>query len=237
MENWLNHELDWDKIRDDLTTNNHTVVPDILRPDIAEKITDCLMKEVPWEIAFRQGDKDVVVSQQDVRSWTAEQNATFHKNLIKQAREKYQFYYNRYPMIEAYIKGQNSGLFLHKVTEFLNGEDFLKFSHHITGDLEIRKAEPHASCYVTGNFLKLHDDHSSPEQDRRYALVFNFSKNWVSDWGGLLQLVEDNKVIETVVPTFNSVSILRLPQPHQVSYVAPYAAAPRFAITTWLRAD
>lgn len=237
MENWLNRDLDWDKIRQDLTGHNHTVVSDIFKTEFAEKITDCLMTKTPWQIAFRQGDEDVVVSQDEVKSWTAEQNAAFHRNLMTQAREQYQFYYNRYPMIEAYIKGKDKGLFLHKVTEFLNGEDFLKFAHHITGDIEIRKAEPHASCYVAGNFLKLHNDHSSKEQDRRYALVFNLSKNWISDWGGLLQLVDDNKVIETVVPTFNSVSILRLPQSHQVSYVAPYATAPRFAITTWLRAD
>ena len=97
--------------------------------------------------------------------------------------------------------------------------------------------EANATCYIPGNFLKLHNDFSTKETDRRYALVFNMSRRWISDWGGLLQLVDGNEVIETVVPAFNSVSILRLPQLHQVSYVAPYATESRFTITAWLRDD
>lgn len=237
MENWLNPKLDWDHIKSELEEGNHHVASDVLKNDVAEEIEQCLLHKVPWEIAFRDGDKDVALDHREVRKWSAEKNQTFHQNVIQQAREKYQFFYNRYPMIDAYIAGRDPGLFLHKVTEFLNGEDFLNFARYITGDQEIRKSEPHASCYVAGNFLKLHDDHSSKEMDRRYALVFNLSRDWVSDWGGLLQLVTDNKIIETVVPTFNSVSILKLPQQHQVSYLAPYAAGNRFAITSWLRAD
>ncbi len=237
MENMLNDNLDREIIRQNLSRQNHYVAPDILKVDIAEKLFDCLQTRTPWQIAFRQGDKDVTVSPQELRQWTAEQNAAFHKSLITQAQKEYQFYYNRYPMIDAYIQGRDSGLFLHKFTEFLNGEDFLTFARHITGDKEIRKSEPHAACYIPGNFLKLHDDHSTKEMDRRYALVFNLSRRWISDWGGLLQLVDDNRVIETVVPNFNSVSILRLPQKHQVSYVAPYATESRFTITVWLRAD
>ncbi|MCF6215276.1 MAG: 2OG-Fe(II) oxygenase [Emcibacter sp.] len=237
MENMLNDRLNWDLIKEQLELHNHYVAPDILKEDIAEKITDCMQSKVPWQIAFRQGNKDVTVTQTELRNWTPEQNAAFHKSLISQAQKEYQFYYNRYPMIDAYIQGRDPGLYLHKFTDFLNGEDFLKFARYITGDMEIRKSEPHAACYIPGNFLKLHDDFSTKKMDRRYALVFNMSKRWISDWGGLLQLVDDNRVIETVVPSFNSVSILRLPQKHQVSYVAPYATESRFTITVWLRAD
>ncbi|PCJ44179.1 MAG: hypothetical protein COA81_02265 [Alphaproteobacteria bacterium] len=237
MENMLNPNLNWDLIRDKLVSHNHYVAPNIFKADIAEKLAGCMQSKVPWRIAFRQGEKDVTASPQELRKWTAEQNADFHKSLIGQAQKEYQYYYNRYPMIDAYIKGQDKGLYLHEVTDFLNGEDFLNFARHITGDSEIHKSEPHAACYIPGNFLKLHNDFRTRETDRRYALVFNLTKNWVSDWGGLLQLVDDNKVIETIVPTFNSVSILRLPQLHQVSYVAPYATESRFTLTVWLRAD
>lgn len=237
MENMLNNDLDWGSIRDSLSRHNHHVVPEIFKAGIADKITDCLMTKTPWQIAFRQGEKDVTVSPQELRAWTPEQNAAFHKTLMLQAQKEYQFYYNRYPMIDAYVAGREPGLFLHEVTEYLNSEDFLKFARHITGDEEIRKSETQATCYIPGNFLKLHNDFRTREVDRRYALVFSMSRHWVSDWGGLLQLVDDNRIIETVVPTFNSLSILRLPQLHQVSYVAPYATESRFTITAWLRAD
>lgn len=233
----LNKDLDWDLIKHKLLEHNHYVASDIFSDAMADKIENCLKSRVPWQIACRQGSKNVELTQQQVRSWTQEQNVAFQQTLMQQAREGYQFFYNRYPMIDAYLKGWDPDLFLHQVTEFLNGEDFLKFAHHITGDTAIRKSEPHAACYIPGNFLKLHDDNSAGDFDRRYALVFNFSRKWVSDWGGLLQLVTNNEVVETVVPSFNSVSILRLPQPHQVSYVAPFATEQRLTITTWLRAD
>ncbi len=237
MENWLNDSLDWDHIKKTLEDDNHIIVTDFFSPDAAEKIYDCLKTEVQWQMAYREGNKDVVVLQKELKSWTAQKINAFHTALTKQAQTEYQFFYNRYPMIDAHIEGLDPGLFLHQVTDFLNGEDFMEFAHHITGDLAIRKCEPQATLYSPGNFLKAHDDFASPELDRRYALVFNMTKDWVSDWGGLLQLVDDKGIKETVMPIFNSVSILKLPQLHQVSYVAPYATKPRFAITSWLRAD
>lgn len=237
MVNQINAALDWETIRDDLAAKKHLVVPDIFEQSFANKIEDCLKTKVPWQIAYRDGEKDVAVNQQELRARTPEQNRAFHKALMTQAQREYQFYYNRYPMIDAYVQGLNQGLFLHEVTEYLNGEDFLKFARFITGDPEIRKSEPQATCYIPGNFLKLHNDFASKEYDRRFALVFNFTRRWESDWGGLLQLVDDNQVKETITPGFNSVSILKLPQRHQVSYVAPYATEQRLTVTTWLRAD
>jgi len=237
MENWLNEGLDWDHIKKTLTDDQHILVRNIFKQDFAEKIFDCLKADVQWQMSYREGDKDVVVHQAELKTWSDQKIAVFHAALTNQAREGYQFFYNRYPMIDSHIDGQDPGLFLHQVTEFLNGEDFIKFAHYITGDLDIRKSEPQATLYSPGNFLKAHDDFSSPELDRRYAMVFNFTKDWESHWGGLLQILGEEGIKETVMPTFNSVSILKLPQVHQVSYVAPFAMKPRFAITSWLRAD
>ena len=36
-------------------------------------------------------------------------------------------------------------------------------------------------------------------------------------------------------PGFNTIHLFRVPQMHSVSYVAPFAAVPRYAITGWLR--
>jgi len=44
-------------------------------------------------------------------------------------------------------------------------------------------------------------------------------------------------VTKTHVPTFNSCSLFKVPRDHQVSYVAPFATKPRYALTGWLRAD
>jgi SM-20-related protein len=64
----------------------------------------------------------------------------------------------------------------------------------------------------------------------------NFTPAWKSDWGGLLQFIdEDGHVAEAYAPAFNALNILRVPQKHAVSYVTPFAGAGRYSITGWLR--
>jgi Rps23 Pro-64 3,4-dihydroxylase Tpa1-like proline 4-hydroxylase len=40
-------------------------------------------------------------------------------------------------------------------------------------------------------------------------------------------------VTETFLPRWNSLSLFRVPQRHQVTLVSPWAAQPRHAITGW----
>ena len=140
-------------------------------------------------------------------------------------------------MIDAYTNKWQPRLMLCDILEAINGPKSLDFFRAVTGDTQIRKVELQATYYAPGHFLKLHNDSDTAGDDRRYACVINLTKDWESHWGGLLQFVDDKGVSATQVPTFNNCGLFKVPCDHQVSYVAPFATRPRYALTGWLRAD
>jgi len=60
------------------------------------------------------------------------------------------------------------------------------------------------------------------------------TRAWEPDWGGLLHFTDaTGRVIDTVVPRFNSMAVFRVPAPHFVSMVTNYARANRVTVTGW----
>ena len=55
--------------------------------------------------------------------------------------------------------------------------------------------------------------------------------------GGLLLFHDRDGMVEGLVPDFNTLDILAVPQLHSVSYVTPSAPTKRYSITGWLRAQ
>jgi SM-20-related protein len=86
-----------------------------------------------------------------------------------------------------------------------------------------------------GHFLTQHDDSGYSEQHRRVAYVLYLTRGWRADWGGQLQFLDARGDVEEVwMPRFNSLGLFLVPTPHVVTYVAPFATQPRYAITGWL---
>ena len=64
----------------------------------------------------------------------------------------------------------------------------------------------------TGGLLKIHADfnkHPKLDLDRRLNLLLYLNKDWKDEWGGALQLFDENmeKAIQTVYPRFNTAVI------------------------------
>ena len=70
-------------------------------------------------------------------------------------------------------------------------------------------------------------------RDRRlFAHVFNFTRVWNPDWGGLLVFHgADGHVERGFTPGFNSLNLFRTPQSHSVTQVSTFAQQPRLAIS------
>jgi 2OG-Fe(II) oxygenase superfamily len=89
--------------------------------------------------------------------------------------------------------------------------------------------------YAATHFLTAHDDRDE-SKGRVAAYVLNLTPRWSSDWDGLLQFLDaDGHVAEAYTPAFNALNVFRVPQPHSVSFVAPFAGQPRLSITGWFR--
>ena len=220
------------------TERGHVQIPQLLDTATADRLRACLEKDVPWGLStFENGTG---------RTRTAEELARMHReewqqlmlDVQRSAQQGYQFIFNAYQIVTAWKERRDPELFLHPFFEFLNSPPMLEFARSVTGLANIAKADAQATRYLPGHYLRRHNDfgQQSTTDSRLAAYVINLSRDWPADWGGLLQFLdEEDRVIESWVPRFNCLSLFRVPAWHAVSCVAPYATAPRYAITGWFR--
>lgn len=198
---------------------------------MAQQLEACLLQDVPWRLAVRAddetGSRTLEYEQADCRRYD---------ELIQRAKldahERFRFAYDSYMMIRAYLSGWDPELFLHRVTEFLNSEDFIYFARRLTGDLTIRKVDAQATRYRAGHFLSKHDDRDD-SQGRRYAYVLSLSRHWEAAWGGQLRFYQEEAPHCQISPSFNVLNVFRVPQLHDVSMVKDDAKHDRLSITGW----
>ena len=122
-----------------------------------------------------------------------------------------------------------------EVPGFLNGPGFIAFVRGVTGDDRIDFADAQSTRYRPGHVLTGHDD-ASPGKNRLYAYVLNLTRDWRSDWGGVLAFEGADGHIEAgFAPAFNALNLFAVPMSHAVTQVASFAPRDRLSITGCLR--
>ena len=233
----INNDLLLEPWRARLRAHGRVQIPGFLQEPSALRLHQCLREEVPWETAQRS---DAVLPDGQDRSpppGSAADEVALAATCLR-AREGFEFYFDRYRMIDARRDGTDPQLVLHAVVDFLNSPQFLDFARQLTGDPAIRMVSAIGVRYRAGHFLRAHNDLANDE-NRAFAYVINLSRQWSPDWGGLLHFLdpEQRRVVDTFTPLWNSLSLFRVPQPHVVSLVAPWAGSARYSITGWFRRD
>lgn len=227
----ISNELDVERWRGELAQRTRVQVPGFLQPGAAETLERCLAIEVPWQLAERSEG----ASRTSPRG--AYPSDADYQQLLQRAYARavseYQFAYDSYMLVRAAQEHWDPGLLVHGVLGFLNTPEFIAFARYLTGDATITHANAQCTRYRPGQFLLPHED-VDVQEGRRYAYVINLTRVWKPDWGGQLQFLDaSDGVVQTLMPRWNSLSLFRVPQRHQVTLVAPWAAAPRHAITGW----
>ncbi|MGB9428802.1 MAG: 2OG-Fe(II) oxygenase family protein [Gammaproteobacteria bacterium] len=214
-------------------TKRRIQIHNVLLPEVAERLYQCLEHEVPWGVAYIDGEQSTLLEARKTEAFTQADWMNLNTKVQTRAADKFQFIYNSYMMITAYKEKRDPGLALHQMVEFINAPPFLELMRSVTGLPGIMKADAQATRYICGHFLKKHND-VVDKQYREVAYVLNLTKEWQADWGGLLQFMDDDgRVTETFMPTFNSLTLFQVPMWHHVSYVSSFAAHGRYAITGW----
>ena len=233
----INNDLLLEPWRARLRAHGRVQIPGFLQEPSALRLHQCLSEEVPWETAQRS-DAALAPGQASSAVPGSAEDAALLEAASRRAREGFEFYFDRYRMIDARRDGTDPQLVLHAVVDFLNSPQFLEFARQLTGDPAIRMVSAIGVRYRAGHFLRAHNDLANDE-DRAFAYVINLSRQWSPDWGGLLHFLdpEQRRVVDTFTPLWNSLSLFRVPQPHVVSLVAPWAGSARYSITGWFRRD
>jgi len=119
--------------------------------------------------------------------------------------------------------------------QWLLSPEMLDFLHGISEERYTKTFTTFASKYSEGCFLAPHTDESNGD----IGFVLQLTKNWKPQWGGNLHFMDDSGFIieKTEVPTFNSLTIFRLPDQkgkwHNVSHVNPGVKQNRIAYSGW----
>lgn len=189
-----------------------------------------------WKLAANRGEQIVDFTPEMLAGFKPEDWAKLNKAVALGGRYGFQFLYEtiRLPKPGSDTAPPPTPLFA-EYADFMSSAPVVNLMHAITGDDSIDFADAHASRYSPGHFLTAHDDRID-QQGRRAAYVLNLNPEWRPDWGGLLLFYDEGgNVARGYVPGFNVLNIFTVPQPHNVTWVTPLAAAPRYAVTGWLR--
>lgn len=218
----------------ELKNMGYLSINNFLDEEFAENIYSCLINEVNWGLTCTVDDKsEVYLQTKDV----GQLDAVIREKINNlQQEDKFQFIYNTYMMVTAYVEKRDPDLYLNKVLEWLNSMNTLQYFKSLTQNKHIIKLSAQATRYLPGHYLTQHSDIHSGE-GRLYACIFGFTKDWNPDWGGLLNIQDkEGNIVKTLIPTYNTLSIFKVPKGHFVSMVTPLAQSQRLAITGWLQA-
>lgn len=225
---------DWAARHHDYERDTRIQVRDFLAPAAAAAVTQALAEGMPWRMYWMHGERAMSVPEADLQTTPEIERVDLNRKLIEQARTSFQFSYFGCPMSPQALAELPPDHALRGIAARMVSYEFLDSVKELVGDTAIRGMNANLSRYDTGHFLRYHDD-SGTHEPRVAAYVLNLSVDWAPDWGGLLNFVDvDRNIVKTFTPHHNSLVVFKVPQAHFVSYVAPFAARSRFAITGWL---
>lgn len=211
-------------------------IPDFLDEPAAGAI-HAAMQAVDWRLAVNGEAGSYDLSAANIAALDPGQQQRLVAAIHGQARSGFQFMFDSFRVSDLYESGALAEGALADLFSALNSEPYLALMRELTGDPRIAYLDAQATRYRPGHFLTTHDDDVAGK-NRLFAYVINLTPNWRVDWGGLLMFVDqDGHVAEAYTPRWNALNIMRVPQPHAVSVVAPFAAGARYSITGWMRSQ
>lgn len=228
---------DIEALRDEYAREGVVRVENLFPSDVAEAIYQVLLRGTPWRVVHSdaQGSHKYYRGE-EWHGLAPEQRQKTLQGVLQKARDGFAYLYSCYPMVDALLAGDDPNWPLHELTEFLNSPEFMDFTKTITNEADVIKIDGQATLYAPGHFLNTHDD-AGDIKERRVAYVMGFSKNWSRDWGGQLLFLDGDDVTRGFSPSFNTLSLFKVPREHIVTQVTNFAGAGRYSVTGWLRTD
>lgn len=188
-----------------------------------------------WRRIINGGAKVFEIGSAAFDALPADERQRIDAAVVAGAASGFQFRYDVIRVPDDPEKRGEDGSMLTAFAALMSSPAVLDGINAITGTTPLAFADAQATRYRPGDFLNRHDDDVAGK-DRKLAYVLGLTEGWQPEWGGLLLFNRpDGGIVETMTPRFNGLSLFAVPQPHSVSYVAPYAQKSRLSITGWIR--
>ena len=224
----LSTQLNLPALREVYARHGALSIQNAFRPEVAENIHNALLG-LDWLIEIKDYSPNPSF-RIPLRNFSGARN-------LSRAIEELEHGLNRYKLFFLRLcaeREQFADPVLTRFSDYLDSEEFLSVMRAVTGIDSISHTWVEATCYDKGCFLGGHRDDHHP--NNAVAFVFNCTRHWQLDWGGLLMLLSAaNQHPVIIPPLWNSLSLFTVPLDHLVSCVSPAATAKRYSITGWLR--
>lgn len=233
----VNPNLDVEAIAATYARDRFVQIRNIFDPDTAQEIADILRKQVQWRLVYVDPDVGVVeLTRAEAEQLGPQEMQRRMTGVMQRATRNYGYCYNAYHLTNAMRDGRDSDHPIHAVTRFLNSDAFYGFARTVIGVPGVNHVEAQATLFTQGSFLTRHIDDGA-QKERRAAYTLSFCPNWQTDWGGLLQLIDQQTtdVTSAWVPRFNTLTIFDGTRVHAVSPVSAFAGDGRYSIVGWFR--
>jgi len=209
-----------------------------IRPVLAELAAERLLQaaeRAPFRLSLNSGAKSMDLVLAEIEALPAAQAAQMMALVHAGARSGFQYMFDTYRLSDEVEAGSLTAGPLVELLHALNSEPMLALFRRLADDEEIAFCDAQVTRYRAGHFLTTHDDDVAG-RGRVLAFVLNLTPHWRPDWGGLLLFHgADGAIDGGFSPAFNALNVFKVPRPHSVSLVAPYAEGCRYAITGWAR--
>jgi len=227
----IRENIDWSAAREEFSEKGYVRIDNIFLADIAEKVHHQLATEVPWGMKLIGKDGPIIFTQQEREALKQMQWAALNKEILWAFENRDPSYFYLTAGLNE-LKDEASD-----VVKFVSTGKFVGFVKYVSSNLEINGFGGQAACYRRNCFLTIHHDEDK-QLRRKVTFIFNFTKDWKTEWGGLLHILDkDKKIIDVFQPDFNSLTLFKVPRDHFVSAVVPYASQDplrsRYTITGW----
>lgn len=232
----LNPALDVPALTATFARDRRLQIRDVLTDKSAHTVHRILAEETPWGMAWQAGTQGPDRLRQEAlteltgEDWQKRSQAT----MAAMRWGDYAFVYASYSLVDGYV-GKWAPHGPHDMLlEYLNDKPIMDLVRAISGIPELVKVDAQATLFSPNHFLAVHNDKHSG-MGRRVAYVLSMcAETWRPDWGGYLNFYnDDGDIITGYRPRFNALNLFAVPQRHNVSFVPPFAATARYAITGW----
>jgi len=232
----LNPALDRRAIRDAYRRDGRVRVHGLLAEENALALRDWLKRRGEWRQILNSGDKVYELDRATRDGLSETQRRTLDEAVMAGVRTGFQYRYESIRVPDGIAARAAADDPLARLAAWLSGGEALDFLRDVTGHDDTLFVDAQATAYAPGDLLTAHDD-AVPGKDRRAAYVLGLNPEWRAEWGGLLLFHDGADRVAGMVPGFNTLDLLSVPQPHSVSMVTQAAPSRRYSITGWLRAQ
>lgn len=233
----ISKRFDLKDLRQQFYETGTVIIKDLLCEDVAEAVYESLENAVPWELHFKKlkSNQIKVISPEDSLKLTDREKLNLVPKMATLQDNDLSFAYNRFTIPTTEEGACESTLILARVAQYFNSKEYLQLLGDITGNYRGREVSIWASRYDPHHHLSVHTDESL-HQGRIAAHVLGLTKNWEKEWGGEFAFCDRaGRPVDYHAPTFNCLTLFKVPRYHLVSQVKPYAKEFRYSFFGWYK--